>query len=81
MLGSLRNSRSVFESLEPGDDFAPVIAALSAEAALADRDFKFILDRREKLQSAVKGGNKEAELRVYAAMGGCRGSRRLGKPH
>ena len=67
--GELEKLAECFESLESGDDFAPVIAALSAEAALADRDFKFILDRRERLQSAVTGGNKEAELRVYTALG------------
>ena len=67
--GELEKLGECFESLEPGDGFAPVIAALSAEAALADRDFKFILDRREKLQSAAAGGDREIELRVRAALG------------
>ena len=67
--GELENLAECFESLEPGDGFAPVIAALSAEAALADRDFEFILGRRERLQSAATGGDREVELRVRAALG------------
>ena len=42
--GELEKLAECFESLGPDDDFAPVIAALSAEAALADRAFQFILD-------------------------------------
>ena len=37
--GELEKLAECFESLGPDDDFAPVIAALSAEAALADRAF------------------------------------------
>ena len=67
--GELEKLAECFESLGPEDDFAPVIAALSAEAALADRAFQFILDRRESLQKAAAGGNTEIELRVHAALG------------
>ena len=67
--GELEKLAECFESLGPDDDFAPVIAALSAEAALADRAFQFILDRRESLQKAAAGGNTEIELRVHAALG------------
>ena len=67
--GELEKLAECFESLGPDDDFAPVIAALSAEAALADRAFQFILDRRESLQRAAAGGNTEIELRVHAALG------------
>ena len=67
--GELEKLAECFESLGPEDDFAPVIAALSAEAALADRAFQFILDRRESLQRAAAGGNTEIELRVHAALG------------
>ena len=67
--GELEKLAECFESLGPDDDFAPVIAALSAEAALANRAFQFILDRRESLQRAAAGGNTEIELRVHAALG------------
>ena len=67
--GELEKLAECFESLGPDDDFAPVIAALSAEAALADRAFQFVLDRRESLQRAATGGNREIELRVRAALG------------
>ena len=67
--GELEKLAECFESLGPGDDFAPAIAALFAEAALADRAFQFILDRRESLQRAATGGNREIEHRVRAALG------------
>ena len=67
--GELEKLAECFESLEPDDEFAPVIAVLSAEAALADRDFKFVLDRRERLHSAAAGGGREVELRVRAVLG------------
>ena len=67
--GELEKLAECFESLGPDDVFAPVIAALSAEAALADRAFQFVLDRRESLQRAATGGNREIELRVRAALG------------
>ena len=67
--GELEKLAGCFESLGPDDEFAPVIAALSAEAALADRDFQFILDRRERLESASAAGDREIELRVRAALG------------
>ena len=67
--GELEKLAECFEGLEPSDDFVPVIATLSAEAALADRDFSFVLDRRERLQSAATGGTKEMELRICAALG------------
>ena len=67
--GELEKLAECFENLGPDDDFAPVIAVLSAEAALADRAYQFVLDRRESLQRAAMGGNTEIELRVRAALG------------
>ena len=67
--GELEKLAECFESLEPGDDCAPIIAALAAEAALADGAFQFVLDRSERLQRAATGGHTEIELRVRAAMG------------
>ena len=67
--GELEKLAECFENLGPDDDFAPIIAVLSAEAALADRAYQFVLDRRESLQRAARGGNTEIELRVRAALG------------
>ena len=67
--GELEKLAECFESLGPDDDFAPAIAALYAEAALADRAFQFVLDRRESLEGAATDGNREIELRVRAALG------------
>ena len=67
--GELEKLAECFENLGPDDDFSPVIAVLSAEAALADRAYQFVLDRRESLQRAATGGNTEIELRVRAALG------------
>ena len=67
--GELEKLAECFENLGPDDDFAPFIAVLSAEAALADRAYQFVLDRRESLQRAATGGNTEIELRVRAALG------------
>ena len=67
--GELEKLAQCFDSLGPVDEFAPVIAALFAEAALADRAFQFVLDRSENLRRAATGGNKEIELRVRAALG------------
>ena len=67
--GELEKLAECFDSLGPVDEFAPVIAALFAEAALADRAFQFVLDRNENLRRAAIGGNTEVELRVRAALG------------
>lgn len=67
--GELEKLAECFERLGPHDELAPVIATLSAEAALADRDYQFILDRRETLERASAAGDREIELRVRAALG------------
>ena len=41
----------------------------SPRPRFADRDFQFLLDRRESLERASAAGNKEIELRVRAAVG------------
>ena len=60
--GELEKLAECFEKLGPDDDFAPVIAVLYAEAALADRAYQFVLDRRESLQRAATSGTTEIEL-------------------
>ena len=67
--GELEKLAECFENLGPDDDFAPVIAVLYAEAALADRAYQFVLDRRESLQRAATGGTTEIDLRIRAALG------------
>ena len=52
----LQKLAECFDSLEASDEYAPVIAVLLAEAALATNDFQTVLDRRESLQKA--GGQR-----------------------
>ena len=67
--GELEKLAECFDNLGPDDDLAPTIATLFAEAALADRAFQFVLDRKESLHRAAMRGNTEIELRVRAALG------------
>ena len=67
--GELEKLAECFDSLGAVDEFAPVIAALFAEAALADGTFQIVLDRNESLRRAAAGGNTQIGLRVRAALG------------
>ncbi len=58
-----------FDNLDSSDEYAPFIAVLLAEAALAINDFQTVLDRRESLQKAGTRGDTSIELRVCAALG------------
>ena len=67
--GELEKLAECLDNLGPDDVFAPVIAVLYAEAALADRAYQLVLDRRESLQRAATSGTTEIELRIRAALG------------
>ena len=58
-----------FDSLEASDEYAPFIAVLLAEAALATNDFQTVLDCRESLQKAGSRGDTSIKRRVRAALG------------
>ncbi|MYC63962.1 MAG: HEAT repeat domain-containing protein [Caldilineaceae bacterium SB0661_bin_34] len=57
-----------FDALEPDDEYTPVIAMLVAEAAVADRKFRIVLDRVESLRRAGENGNRKTALRVSLAL-------------
>ena len=67
--GALQRLAECFDNLDSDDEYAPFIAVLLAEAALADRDFQTVLDRCESLQKAGARGDPPIELRVRAALG------------
>ena len=62
-----------FDNLGPTDAYAPFIAALLAEAALADRDSRPVLEREENLRQAGARGDSKTELRVQLALADARG--------
>ena len=72
--GELEKLAECFDSLEPVDEFAPVIATLFVEAALADGNFQIVLDRTESLRKAAAGGDAEIGLRVRTAISDASGS-------
>ena len=57
-----------FDALRPDDEYTPVIAMLVAEAAVADRRFRIVLDRVESLRRAGENGNRKTALRVSVAL-------------
>ncbi|MCY3661128.1 MAG: HEAT repeat domain-containing protein [Caldilineaceae bacterium] len=57
-----------FDALGPDDEYAPVIATLIAEAAVADREFRIVLDRVESLRRAGENGDRKTALRVSLAL-------------
>lgn len=67
--GALQRLAECFDNLDSSDEYAPFIAVLLAEAALATNDFQTVLDRRESLQKAGARGDTSIELRVRAALG------------
>lgn len=68
-VGALQRLAECFDNLDSDDEYAPFIAVLLAEAALATSDFQTVLDRRESLQKAGARGDTSIELRVRAALG------------
>ena len=67
--GALQRLAECFDNLDSDDEYAPFIAVLLAEAALADRDFQTVLDRCESLQKAGARGDPSIKLRGRAALG------------
>ena len=67
--GELEKLVECFDKLESDDEYAPFIATLLAEAALADRDLEVVLNRHEGLRSLDAGGNTPIGLRIRAALG------------
>ena len=67
--GELEKLAECFDSLGSDDEYAPFIAALLAEAALADRSFQIVLDRNERLLSAGAGGDARIRHRISMALG------------
>ena len=67
--GELEKLADCFDNLESVDEYAPFIATLLAETALADRAFQIVLDRQESLRGVDVGGNTSIALRVRAALG------------
>ena len=57
-----------FDNLGPDDHYAPFVATLVAEAALAERAFQIVLDREENLRRAGAHGDRQITLRVRAAL-------------
>ena len=57
-----------FDALGPDDEYAPVTAALLAEAAVADREFRIVLDREAGLRGAGEHGDRRTALRVRIAV-------------
>ena len=67
--GELEKLADCFDNLESVDEYAPFIATLLAETALADRALQIVLDRQESLRGVDVGGNTSIALRVRAALG------------
>ena len=64
-LGELAES---FDTLDPEDPYAPFIAVLLSEAAVADRAFQVVLDRQVSLRSAGDRGERTIALRAQLAL-------------
>ena len=67
--GELEKLADAFDKLESDDEYAPFVAALLAEAALADRAFEVVLERHESLRRLDAGGNAQMAIRIRAALG------------
>ena len=67
--GELKRLAECFDILGPADEYAPVIATLLVEAAVADRAFQIVLDRKEILLTANTDGSGSIGLRLRAALG------------
>ena len=57
-----------FDALGPDDEYAPVVAMLMAEAAVADREFRIVLDRVQSLRRAEQNGDYKTALRISLAL-------------
>ena len=57
-----------FDDIGPDDTFAPHLAVLLAEAALADRDFQVVLEREQSLRQAAERAQNDTALRIQIAL-------------
>ena len=57
-----------FDELGPDDTYAPFVAVLLAEAALADREFRVVLEREEALRRTAEHAQADAALRIQIAL-------------
>ena len=64
----LERIAACFDGLETNDPYAPFVAVLLTEAALADRNSQVVLDREEKLQEVGEIGSGQVALRVRVAL-------------
>ena len=67
--GELEKLAECFDSLGAIDEYSPIVAMLLAEAVVANRDFKLVLDREDSLLEAVAASDTQTVLRVRAAIG------------
>ena len=67
--GALQQLAECFDRLGPADEYAPAVAVLLTEAALASHAFQVILDRSDSLRKAGEGGDASLALRLRAALG------------
>lgn len=65
---ALENLAQSFDTLGPDDKYAPVVAMLVAETAVADREFRIVLDRVQNLRCAEQNGDYKTALRISLAL-------------
>ncbi len=64
----LQRIAECFDVLKADDRYAPFIAVLLVEAALADRNFQVVLDREDRLREIGESGDTKVALRVRVAL-------------
>ena len=67
--GELERLAEWFDILGPDDEYSPVIATLLVEAAVADRGFRIVLDRKDVLLKVKTDGTASSGPRLRAALG------------
>ena len=65
---SLQALAEHFDEIGPDDTYAPHLAVLLAEAAVADHDFQVVLDREESLRRAAERAQSDTALRIQIAL-------------
>ena len=65
---SLQELAEHFDELGPVDAYSPYVAVLLAEAAVADREFRVVLDREVALRRAAEQGQRGSALRIQVAL-------------
>ena len=66
--GELNALAEFFDKLTSGDQFAPQVAVLFAEAALVDRNYQLLLDRTRKLHTTAERAQVDTALRIKIAL-------------